>query len=123
MKNDDLRKRTKEFALSIIKLFTSLSKYNSASRVIGKQMLRSGTSVGANYREGCRSRSTAEFSSKLGICLQEIDETLYWLELLQESSLVDPIKIDAVHTEADELSAIFAASLNTIKRNKSVSPK
>lgn len=109
--------------MSIIKLFTSLPKYNSASRVIGKQMLRSGTSVGANYREGCRSRSTAEFSSKLGICLQEIDETLYWLELLQESSLVDPIKIDAVHTEADELSAIFAASLNTIKRNKSVSPK
>ena len=74
---DDLKIRTKEFAQLVIELFTSLPK-NVEAQIIGKQILRSGTSVGANYREGCRARSSQEFVAKLGICLQELEETQYW---------------------------------------------
>jgi four helix bundle protein len=86
-KTIDLRTRIKSFALRIIKLYSSLPKTTEA-QVIGKQILRSGTSVGANYREGYRSRSDAEFISILGICLKELEETTYWLELLNESNIV-----------------------------------
>ncbi len=80
----DLKKRTKKFALRIIRLYSSLPKSTEA-QVIGKQVLRSGTSVGAHYREACRSRSNAEFISKIEGGLQELEETIYWLELLIES--------------------------------------
>jgi len=89
----DLRKRTKLFALRIIKLYASLPKSTEA-QVIGKQVLRSGTSVGAHYREAKRARSTAEFISKIEGALQELDETIYWLELLTESGIVPQAKTD-----------------------------
>ena len=79
--NNDLRKRTKDFALRIIKLYVSLPRV-AVAQTLGKQLLRSGTSVGANYREACRARSNAEFVSKLGESLKELEETSYWLELL-----------------------------------------
>jgi four helix bundle protein len=84
MQNKDLKKRTTNFALKIIKLYSSFPA-NTEFQVIGKQLLRSGTSVGANYREGCRARSSQEFIAKLGLCLQELEETAYWFELLTES--------------------------------------
>src|SRR4051794_33106305 len=83
----DLRKRTKQYALRVIRLYTALPTTTQA-QVIGKQLLRSGTSVGAHYREGCRARSTAEFVNKLQGGLQELEETSYWLELLAESGIL-----------------------------------
>ena len=83
---NDLRDRTKRFALQIIKMFTALPK-TAEAQVIGKQVLRSGTSVGANYREAYRSRSKAEFTAKIGECLKELEETSYWLELLVDSGI------------------------------------
>ncbi len=85
----DLRQRTKEFALRIIRLYGTLPR-TTESQVIGKQVLRSGTSIGAHYREANRARSNAEFSSKIGVALQELDETAYWLELLAEIGIVSP---------------------------------
>ena len=116
-KIEDLKKRTKSFALSIIQLYSSLPK-TMEMQVIGKQILRSGTSVGANYREGCRARSSQEFTAKLGICLQELEETAYWLELLIE---VDHFKKELIHSllnETNELMAIFVSSINTVKLKK-----
>jgi len=115
MQNADLKQRTKKFALSLIRLYERLPKCYEA-QVIGKQILRSGTSVGANYREGCRARSSQEFTAKLGICLQELEETAYWFELLSESGLVDPEKIMHALNETDELIAIFVSSLNTMRK-------
>lgn len=111
----DLKVRTKAFAMSIIRLYTSLPK-STVAQVIGKQVLRSGTSVGANYREGCRARSRQEFVAKLGICLQELDETSYWLELLLDSNIVNDGAISGIVKECDELTAIIVTSINTIKR-------
>jgi len=88
MSKDDLKDRTKKFALRIIKLVSSLPNTLEA-RLIGRELLKSGTSVGANYREATRSRSKAEFRAKIGIVEQEADETLYWLELLEESGIVE----------------------------------
>src|ERR1041384_6544672 len=102
----DLRKRTKLFALRIIKLYASLPK-STAAQVIGKQVLRSGTSVGAHYREAKRARSTAEFISKIEGALQELDETIYWLELLTESGIVPEKQLKPLCDEAEELIAIF----------------
>src|SRR5436305_391415 len=82
----DLKARTRQFAIRIIRLYKSLS-HNEESRVIGRQLLRSGTSIGANYRAACRGRSKAEFIAKLGIVLEEADETVFWLELLPEAGL------------------------------------
>ena len=119
MVGKDLKARTKKYALQIILLYSSLPK-RTELKVIGGQFLRSGTSVGANYREGCRARSSQEFLSKLGICLQELEETLYWLELLIESNLTDVKPIEPVLKETNELIAIMVASINTIKsKNKS----
>ena len=111
----DLAKRTKNFALRIIKLYVSLPKSTEA-QVIGKQVLRSGTSVGAHYREGKRARSNAEFVSKLGGALQEIDETIYWLELLIESGLIPKKRLAKLHEECTQLCAIFITSINTAKK-------
>ena len=102
----DLRKRTKKFSLDIIKLVSSLPRSREAD-IIGRQVLRSGTSVGANYREGTRARSKKEFVSKIGIVEQEADETLYWLELLDESGLMNGRLLKDLIKEADELVAIF----------------
>ncbi len=113
--NEDLKQRTKEFALALIKLYGRLPKSYEA-QIIGKQILRAGTSVGANYRERCRARSSQEFAAKLGICLQELDETAYWFELLSESGLVNADGIKPVVNETDELIAIFVSSLNTVKK-------
>ena len=110
----DLKMRTKEFALQIIRLFRSLPRTEEA-RVIGKQILRSGTSVGANYRAACRSRSKAEFISKISIVLEEADETVFWLELLSQAEIISTIKIASLLTEANELTSIFVSSLRTSK--------
>jgi four helix bundle protein len=102
----DLRDRTKRFALQVIRTFTTLPKTTEA-QVIGKQFLRSGTSVGANYREAFRGRSRAEFIAKSGDCLKELEETAYWLELLVEGSLVQEKQLTALRSECNELVAIF----------------
>ncbi len=117
MKELDLKKRTKQYALRIINLFRSLPKASEAS-IIGKQILRSGTSVGAQYREACRSRSNAEFISKTESSLQELDETAYWLELLIESEIVPAKLLGDLLLETDELTAIFVSSVKTTKSRK-----
>lgn len=106
---DDLKPRTKQFSLRVIHLCESLSSKASA-RVIANQLLRSATSVGANYRAARRARSTADFISKIGVVLEEADESVYWLELLKESGLVSEQKLSSLLHEAEELVAIFAAS-------------
>ena len=113
----DLKDRTKAFVLRIIRLCTALPK-QGAARVIGEQVLRSGTSVGANYREAIQARSKAEFVAKLGDSLKEIEETQYWLELLIEGGIVPAHKLYGLHTEACELTAMFVASLKTAKTNR-----
>ncbi len=113
MKDDnDLKKRTKGFALRIIRVYTALPKSLEA-QVIGKQVLRSGTSVGAHYHEAYRSRSNAEFVSKLGGGLQELEETIYWLDLLIAAEIIPEAKLKDLISEANELIAIFVASINT----------
>jgi len=100
----ELSIRTKEFALRIIRLYCSLPKRTQA-QVLGKQVLRSGTSVGANYREAERSCSKVEYIAKIGDCLKELDETAYWLELLVESGIVNPSNMKTLHQECNELLA------------------
>ena len=112
--NYDFRKRTKKFAVEIIHLYTSLSKEASV-QVCGKQLLRSGTSIAANFREAYRARSNAEFISKLGICLQEADESQLWLELLKEGCNEENSKIDQLWKECDELIAIM---VTWVKKSK-----
>ena len=110
----DLRERTKRFALRIIRMFSALPRKTEA-QVLGKQVLRSGTSIGANYREAYRARSKPEFISKCGDCLKEIEETAYWLELLVDSRLVSATKLAPLRQEIDELTAIF---VTIVKRSK-----
>lgn len=102
----DLAERTKAFALRVIRLYSALPRTTEA-QVLGKQVLRSGTSVGANYREASRGRSKAEFTAKIGDCLKELDETAYWMELLVESGIVPAAKMADLHDECDQLLAIF----------------
>ncbi len=109
---EDLRARTKRFALRIIKLFRALPR-SDETRILGKQVLRSGTSVAANYRALCRARSKAEFIAKMGVVIEEADETVFWLELLVESGIVPEAKLDNLIKEANELTAIFVASRKT----------
>ena len=118
MKNQELRDRTKSFALRIIRMFTTLPKSTEA-QVIGKQVLRSGTSVAANYREACRARSNSELISKLGIVEQELDETSLWLELLMESGIVSEQRMSELHQEADELLRMTVAAIRTTKSKSS----
>ena len=113
----DLKVRMREFALRIIRLYAKLPK-STEGQVIGKQLLRSGTSVGAHYREGSRARSTAEFVSKLGGGQQELEETIYWLELLQEAEIVKPTLLDGLITECNELQAIFTTCIKNAKKKK-----
>ena len=106
--NRGLRDRTKQFALRIIKLYVSLPKV-AVAQTLGKQLLRSGTSVGANYREGCRARSNAEFISKLGEVLKELEETSHWLELLEDSEIVRSQRLALLMDETCQLTAIFTS--------------
>jgi four helix bundle protein len=110
----ELRTRTKQFALRIIHQYLALPNTNVA-QVLGKQLLRSGTSVGAHYREGYRARSTAEFISKLEGGLQELEETAYWLELLLEGEVVPTDKLRPLQQETDELTAIFVTCVKKAK--------
>src|SRR2546423_11479045 len=112
----DLRTRTKQFALRIIRLFGALPKTVEA-QVIGKQLVRSGTSVGAHYREGHRARSNAEFISKLEGGLQELEETSYWLELLSESGIMPEHRLADLVKEANELAAILVTCVKRAKNS------
>jgi len=112
--SQDLKVRTKQFALRILRLYRALPQDEEA-RILGRQLLRSGTSVGANYRAACRARSKAEFIAKLGIVLEEADETVFWLELLLEGGIVEGEKLGALVKEAHELTSIFVTSLRTAK--------
>ena len=114
----DLRERTKAFAISVIRMFSSLPKTTEA-QVMGKQVLRSGTSVGANYREACRSRSKAEFIAKLGDCLKELDESSYWFELLEETGIAASASLAPLRKECDELLAIFTSIAKKCKHTVS----
>src|SRR6476659_6942352 len=113
----NLKRRTKAFALRILKLVDALPK-TTAGRALASQIVRSGTSVAANYRAACRARSTADFIAKMGIVEEESDETLFWLELLEESELVTAAKLTAIKQEANELIAITVASIKTARRNR-----
>ncbi|PYJ17913.1 MAG: four helix bundle protein [Verrucomicrobia bacterium] len=117
MSEPDLKKRTKAFALRILKLVDALPK-TTAGRALSSQIVRSGTSVAANYRAACRAKSTADFIVKVGIVEEEADETLFWLELLEESELVTAAKLAAIKQEADELIAITVTSIKTARRNR-----
>lgn len=113
----ELQDRTKKFALRIISAFSRLPKTEEA-RVLGRQFLRSGTSVAANYRAACRSRSAADFISKISVVVEEADETLFWLELIVEAELIKSKTVEPLLLECSELLKIFSASLATAKANR-----
>ena len=121
MSFEDLRKRTKLFGLRIIEMAESLPR-TSPSFVITRQLIRSGTSVGANYRSACRARSHADFIAKLGIVEEECDESLYWMEMLVESELVGPEKVRDLMKEGTEILAVIVSSRKTAK-SRSVAKK
>jgi four helix bundle protein len=110
----ELKQRTKAFALRVIKLVEALPT-TTVGRALGRQLVRSGTSVAANYRAACRARSRAEFVAKMGVVEEEADETMLWLELLAESNTMPPDHLAALLREANELTAIMAASRKTAK--------
>ncbi len=112
----DLRARTKALALRVIRLFSSLPRTVEA-QVLGKQLLRSGTSAGAHYREAVRARSSAEFVSKIECGLQELEETNYWLELLGDAGIVKASEQHSLIREVEELTAIFVSSAKTAKKS------
>ena len=112
----DLKERTKEFALRIIKMYSSLPKSTEA-KVLGTQVLRSGTSVGANYREASRGKSKAEFVAKMGDCLKELEETMYWFDLLIEGNILPKNKLSGLLQESKELTAIFVTIIKNTKKN------
>lgn len=115
MQNGALADRTKQFALAIIRLCANMQN-NLPAQTIGKQLIRSGTSVGAQYREASRARSDAEFISKLQSSLQETEESIYWLELLKEANLVAVEEADDKISEAKQIVAMMVASVNTVRR-------
>ena len=116
MSNENLKFRTKQFALRVIKLVESLP-HDGTSNVLGRQLLRAGTSVGANYRAACRRKSTADFISKMGTVEEEADESGYWMELRAEAGKTKPAKIAALMQEASELTAIAVSSINTARKS------
>lgn len=117
MSERDLKERTKASALRILKLVDALPN-TTAGRALGAQLVRSGTSVAANYRAARRAKSTAHFISKLGDVEEEADETLFWIELLEDSGLVPPKRLTAIKSEADELVSIVVASIKTARRRR-----
>ena len=117
MNEAQMKKRTKEFAKEIISLCRKLPN-NREGRLIGDQILRSGTSVASNYRAACRARSTAEFISKLSIVEEEADETLFWLEIIYEMKTFKSIALDSLMKESNEIIAIIVASIKTARKKK-----
>jgi four helix bundle protein len=116
-RNSELKERTFGFGLRIVRLVQSLSKVGSAD-ILGRQLLRSGTSVGANYRAGTRARSRADFIAKLGIAEEECDETIYWMDMLIELKLISAHRTRELRSEAEQLLAIIVSSIKTARRNE-----
>jgi len=114
--SDELKKRTKQFALRVLKLVAALPN-TIAGRAIGGQLARSGTSVGANYRAACRGRSKAEFIAKMGTCEEEADESAYWMEMIIEGELLKQSQVEPLLKEAEELTRIFAQSRISASRS------
>jgi len=114
--SEKMKARTKAFAVQIVKFYKTLPKTDEA-RVLGRQVLRSGTSVAANDRAVCRAKSQADFISKMGTVVEEADETLLWLELFEEAEVCPPDKVKALKAEADELLRVFSSALSTAKRD------
>lgn len=117
MTTEELKKRTKKYALRIIKLANALPN-TSLGRVIKNQVIRSGTSVGSNYRAACRARSQAEFIAKIGIVIEEVDESGFWLEIIIESELMKKELVEPLLQETNEIVAIMTASSKTAKKKK-----
>jgi four helix bundle protein len=117
MDETELKKRTKAFALRVMRLAEALPNTRSG-RAIGNQLIRSGTSVGANYRAACRGRSKAEFAAKLGVVVEEADESAYWLELTSEAGLLPENRVNPLLKEANELVAIMVVSIQTVQKNQ-----
>jgi four helix bundle protein len=117
MNPEEMKRRTKQFALRAIRLIESLPKAQTA-QVIGRQLLRSATSVAANYRAACRAKFTADFISKMGTVEEEADESLFWMELLVEAEIVKQERLELLLKEADELVAITVASINTARKRR-----
>ncbi len=115
MDETQFKARTKGLALRVIRLVSALPKNEIVAEVIGKQLLRAATSVGANYRAACRGKSTADMISKLSIVLEEADETLYWLELLVESELIPAHRLKNLMAETNEIVAMLVSSLKTLR--------
>jgi len=118
MATSNLKKRTCEFALRVIRLVNTLPK-DRAADVIGKQLLRCGCSVGANYRAACRAKSQADFIAKMAIVEEEADETMYWMDLLAESGLIKKDRIANLFDEANQLVAITVSSIRTARTHHS----
>ena len=117
MHSEDLKQRTKEFALRIIRLIKAMPK-DLASTTIARQIIRSGTSVAANYRATCIAKSRADFINKLRICAEESDETQLWLELIIESQILPEAQLQPLIQEANELTSIFLSSIKTARENQ-----
>ncbi len=115
-RKEAMRRRTKAFASMIVRFYIALDKGREEVRVLGKQLLRSGTSVAANYREASRARSEAEFTSKIEQCAQEADESELWLELLRDDCGLAPVRVEPIWQEADELIAIFVTMSKNVKK-------
>jgi four helix bundle protein len=114
----DLRARTKDYSLRVIRLFRALPKRDPVAEILGKQLLRSATSVAAHYREACRAKSNLDFISKLEGAQQELDESELWLELLSDSGIIKPQLIEALRQETNELMAIFVTMTKNVKRRR-----
>lgn len=117
MDQDDLKKRTKKFSLRVLDVVDALPN-TVKGRAIGGQLVRSGTSTGANYRAACRARSKAEFIAKLGTVIEEADETAFWLELIMEGDVLPSDRVEPLWSEADELVSIMTASRRTAENNR-----
>jgi len=118
-----LRQRTKAFAGSVVRFYIGLDKRREELRILGKQLIRSATSVAANYREASRARSDEEFTAKIDLCCQEADETQLWLELLRDDCAIPNAKIDPIWNEADELISIFVTMSKNTKHKKNLKPE
>jgi four helix bundle protein len=112
---EDLRFRTKAFAVRVVRLYKSLP-FSADAQVLGKQLLRSATSVAANYRGACRARSRAEWIAKIGVVVEEADESMFWLEMLSDCGVVEPAPLKDLVNEANELTALFTASRHTARK-------
>ena len=117
MNADELKARTKQFGLRVMNLVDVLPG-TTTGRALGRQLVRSGTSVGANYRAACRGRSKAEFIAKIGIVVEEADESAFWLELIMDSCILKPELVSPLHHEAEELTAIFTATARSARAKK-----